>query len=112
MSKRKGENLARTQDGSAYNKLQRPDNWPSEPARSTKDDLDETRDVGYTSDASLDLRASTHNTPSATNRRKNHQKSYRDYANGCLPMDENDVSGSEQGDDPSFAAMQYLKSVR
>jgi hypothetical protein len=34
--KRHGENLARTFDGSAYNKLQRPDNFPTAPARPTR----------------------------------------------------------------------------
>lgn len=110
MSKRSGENLARTADGSTYNKLQRPEHWPVEPARSIPiaDERDLAEDAA-SDDVSSVIAASKRSTKqkSRDNRRKSKKPD-----NGCLPLDDDDFSGSENANDVSFAALQYLKSVR
>jgi hypothetical protein len=110
MSKRSGENLARTIDGSTYNKLQRPEHWPVEPARSIPVDNERGLDEAVASDNASSAVA----VPKRSNKQKSRdsrRKSKR-TDNGCLPMDDDDFSGSENANDVSFAAIQYLKSVR
>ena len=110
MPKRPGENLARTEDGAQYNKLQRPDNWPQEPARSVPSD-DENDEVNEEPESDAQEQ-STHAARRAKQHRSRQRRKGRNTESGCLPMDDDDFSGSENGNDVSFAAMQYLKSVR
>jgi hypothetical protein len=115
MSKHLGENLARTEDGGTYNKLQRPDNWPAEAARSPviDDGLVDTRD----SDREASSSAESLPDEEASRRSKKRKRIYSlqkrnlSAVDGCLPLDDEDFS--ELGDDSvSFAAIQYLKGVR
>ena len=110
MPKRPRENLARTDDGSAYNKLQRPDNWPVEPPRrSTPETRDDSDRVNTSSD---EEQSNVARKPKSKQPRQQQQRKGKSTEYGCLPVGDEDFSGSDNGEDISFAAIQYLKSVR
>jgi hypothetical protein len=114
MLKRPGENLARTEDGATYNKLQRPDNWPVEPPRKPITDEEAHGNKVEVQEEGIDLDSSEDDSPKARQRKKriySLRKRNIGGADGCLPMDDEDFSGSDN-DMVSFAARQYLKSVR
>jgi hypothetical protein len=111
MPKRPGENLARTEDGATYNKLQRPDKWPKEPARGLPQDVEDDSEPEALSNTSSDDEVEEGKKSRSRNKQRVHHRKARYTENGCLPMDDDEFSGSE-GNDVSFAAIQYLKSVR
>lgn len=114
MPKRSGENLARTEDGTTYNKLQRPENWPLEPARRPSGNIEDGSDIDEACNGSLNEETSAQSIPKAKRgkqRLHNHKRKARNTENGCLPMDDDDFSSSD-GNGVSFAAIQYLKGVR
>jgi hypothetical protein len=126
MPKRPGENLARTVDGSTYNKLQRPDNYPVEPARKlvandniVAKEVKDSHEVEYEEgdeEEEEEQRDSDEEFAERSRKRKriyNLKKNGMGTANGRLPLDDEDFSPSDLGDDTvSFAAIQYLKGVR
>jgi hypothetical protein len=111
MPKRPGENLARTEHGATYNKLQRPDAWPKEPARRLAQSRENEGDPEVDSD---DVASEGGKSENRSHEHIKHQSDVdkpRFTDHGCLPIDDDDFSGSEEND-VSFAAIQYLKSVR
>ena len=116
MPKRPRENLARTEDGATYNKLQRPDGFLEEPPRKLRrkhnDSFDPESEGSISMEESSedDIRATIYDS-SKLDRTSNRRQKEMHSANGirgCLPMDDD----YDSEDSFSADALEYLRTVR